>query len=451
MYPLTFAQVASILGLESNNQSLISKVIIDSRQAKPGSLFFALPGTHVDGHQYVPDVLAKGGFAVVKTEYGSGEGILPVSDPLLALQQLAAEYLKQHPVPVIAVTGSNGKTTTKDLIAQVLSKKFVVHKTKGNFNNELGLPLTILELEPEHEIMVLEMGMRGLGEIAALAELAPPDVAVITNVGPVHLELLGSLENVAQAKTELLEKLSPEGLAILNGDDSLLRLHSYKAPLVWFFGEQADNQLQASNINIDQNGLASFTCHWQEQKVFVKLSVPGKHNVLNSLAAIAVGLHFGISLADCAAGLKDANLTEMRLEVIEGPRGVKIINDAYNASPASMAAALDTVKSMASEGRKVAILGDMFELGSVAEQAHQELGRLASQACDYLIYVGSYAALVKKGAEDEGLSPADIHIYSQVSDLIQNLEKLIADQDLVLVKASRGMALEQVVDALLER
>lgn len=451
MYPLTFSQVASYLGLESSDMTRITQVIIDSRVAKVGSLFFALPGSKTDGHKFVPQVLEQGGFAIVKKGYGAHQGILEVDNPLLALQQLAQGHLKQIGLPVVAVTGSNGKTTTKDLVAQVLSKKFSVHKTEDNFNNEIGLPLTIMGLKQEHQIVVLEMGMRGLGEIQALTKIAPPNIGVITNVGPAHLELLGSLENIAEAKTELLHSLPPEGLGILNGDDCLLGKHSYKAPKVLFFGAGKHNQLRASHIQVDQEGIASFVCHWQEEQALVRLAVPGKHNVYNSLAAIAVGLEYGISLTECIASLKQANVTKMRLEVKRSISGIKIIDDAYNASPASMGVALDTLKSIEDGRRKVAVLGDMFELGEFSEAAHFELGKSASKVCDLLFCVGSYASIVKKGAEAGGLAADQIVTYTTVAELLSVLDDYVCKDDLVLVKASRGMALEQVIDVLLER
>lgn len=448
MYPLTFKQAADLLGQRRSDQNLISKVIIDSRDAEAECLFFALPGSNVDGHDFVDDVLKAGGYAVVRRGYGRGERTIEVDDPLTALQKLAQYQLKQIDIPVVAVTGSNGKTTTKDFTAAVLEAKYSVWKTQGNYNNEIGVPLTILAIEPHHEIVVLEMGMRGLGEILHLTEIAPPQVAVITNVNPVHMELLGSLDNIAQAKAELLEGLRPGGTAVLNGDDHRVRNHASKAGRVLFFGKNAANQLRAENIRVDQDGCASYDLLWNDIRVSVSLPVRGVHNVLNSLAAVGVGLQFGIPVSEAASALKHVELTGMRFEKEEGKSGITILNDAYNASPASVRSALETLDLMASSGRKVAVLGDMYELGSISESAHQEVGRYAAQVCDFLIFVGRFADYMQKGAESAGASPSQMKIYHSVEELLSELEGLINPQDLVLIKASRSVQLERAAEVL---
>lgn len=451
MYPLSLSQVASDLNLQSPRNDIISKVIIDSRESEPNCLFFALRGTKVDGHKFVNQVIDHGGFAVVRQGFGSGDRILNVPDPLLALQELAKAHLKRISIPIVAITGSNGKTTTKDLTAAVLSSKFDVHKTQGNFNNELGLPLTIMGLEPHHQIIVLEMGMRGLGEIKQLAMIAPPDVAVITNIGPVHLEVLKSIENIAKAKSEILTELKPSGAAILNGDDQLVRKHCTTNRDKLYFGSGFDNTLRATDIKMDQKGIPSYIGHWHDQSQLVKLNIPGKHNVYNSLAAIGVGLKFGIDFQDCIANLKHVQLSEMRLTVEPGRDGTFIINDTYNASPASMLASLDTMDQIRTDGRKVAILGDMLELGALTEESHAQIGAYAANVSDSLAFVGQYAHYFKKGAVEAGFSPSKIRIYDTAKSLIENINQLIEPNDLVLVKASRGVALEQVVAELKER
>lgn len=451
MYPLSLSQVASDLQLQSSSKDIISKVIIDSREAEPNCLFFALKGTKVDGHNYVKQVIDQGGFAVVKGGFGSGERILNVPEPLLALQQLAAAHLKRISIPIVAITGSNGKTTTKDLTAAVLSSKFNVHKTQGNFNNALGLPLTIMELEPHHQIIVLEMGMRGLGQIKSLAKIAPPDVAVITNVGPVHLEVLKSIENITKAKAEILSELKHDGTAILNGDDQLVRRHCITNRNKLYFGSEKANKLCATDIDLDHDGNPSYTAHWCDQSFPVKLNIPGKHNVYNSLAAIGVGLQFGIDFQECIANLKYVSLSEMRLTIESGKNEVRIINDVYNASLASMSSSLDTLKHIRATGRKIAVLGDMLELGVLTEEAHGQIGFQAANICDFLIFVGQYAHFLKKGALEAGFPSTNIRIYETTKSLIENIDQLIQPNDLVLVKASRGVALEQVVTELKER
>ena len=451
MYPITFSQVAALFGKERSDQTQISKVIINSRDAVPACLFFALPGSKVDGHQFVNDVLQQEGYAVVKQGFSSDERVIEVADPLAALQKLAQFSLKQSGIPVIAVTGSNGKTTTKDFTAAVLQARMPVWKTQGNFNNELGLPLTIMEIEPHHEAVVLEMGMRGLGEIRHLTEIAPPQVAVITNVFPVHLELLGSIENIAAAKAEVLEGLKPGGAAVLNGDDPLIRCHAAKADQVLFFGKNPDNQLRAENIKVDQKGCVSYDLIWEGKSYPVILSVPGVHNVYNSLAGIGVGLLFGIPVADAIQALRHVELTEMRLEIVESSDGITIINDAYNASPASMRSALETLAKMQSFGRKIAVLGDMYELGPISDRAHEQVGEQAAGVCDLVIFVGQNAQVMRKGAELAGFPRSKIIIYQSVEQLLPELKDLVEPNDLVLIKASRSVQLERAAAVLKAR
>jgi len=451
MFPSTFAEAASILGKQSSNQTRIEKVIIDSRQASAGSLFFALPGSKTDGHNFVGDVLDAGGYAVVKRGWGQNQRVIEVDDPLLALQKLAKSCLEKLGIPVVAITGSNGKTTTKDFTAAVLGAKYHVCKTKGSYNNEIGLPLTILGIEPSHEVLVLEMGMRGLGEIKHLTEIAPPQVAVITNVYPVHLERLGSIENIAEAKAEILLGIKPGGSAVLNGDDPLIRQHAVKAKHVLFYGRDGQNQLRADNISVDGRGRVSYDLRWNNQVYQVELPIPGVHNVYNSLAAIGVGIQFGIPISIAIEALPEAEFSGMRLEIDYSPDGVMIINDAYNASPASMEAALATLNQMGGGRRKVAILGDMYELGPISDTAHEQVGIKAAEVGDLLVFVGKNAYLMSKGAQSAGFSPANIRIYSTVEQLMAELDQFIEQGDLVLVKASRAVALDQVAAALKAR
>ena len=450
MFPLTFAEAAAVLGQHSTDQTRIEKVIIDSRQAAAGSLFFALQGSKTDGHHFVDAVLEAGGYAVVKRGWRQDRRIIAVDDPLAALQKLAQAHLAKIGIPVVAITGSNGKTTTKDFTAAVLGAKYKVSKTQGNYNNEIGLPLTIMSIEPWHEITVLEMGMRALGEIRHLTEIAPPQVAVITNVFPVHLELLGSVGNIAEAKAEILLGLAG-GSAVLNGDDSLVRRHACKAKHVLFYGTDTGNQLRAENIAVDSQGTVSYDLRWNDQAYRVELPVPGVHNVYNSLAAIGVGIQFGIPISIAIEALPQAELSGMRLEIEHSADGVMIINDAYNASPASMQAALTTMEQISGSRRRVAVLGDMYELGPISDLAHEEVGAFAAEVCDELVFVGKYAHLMYKGACSAGFSPSRIRIYAAVEQLLPELSQLVEKQDLVLVKASRVVALEQVVAALKER
>ncbi len=449
MRSLSFSQVASFLHTECSSQELMKRVIIDSREASAGTLFFALPGEHTDGHQFVEDVLKQGGFAVVKTGYGSGDRVIEVADPLEGLQRLAKQYLALFSVPVVAVTGSNGKTTTKDMIAAILSEKWSVHKTQGNFNNEIGLPLTVLGLDESHQILILEMGMRGLGQIFQLTQIAPPDIAVITNIGPVHLELLKTQKNIQHAKGEILTGLKPNGMAVLNGDDPLVReLGENSEHLVLYYGMRQACGLYASDIILDSLGRASFTCHYQQRTLPVSLPIPGVHNINNALAAMGVGLRFGLSIDQCIKGLRSVIVSKMRMQLTEGQKKIRIINDVYNASPASMKAALDTLSSIETGKRRIAILGDMRELGELTQQAHIDIGNYAARKCDHLVCIGQYRNYLQEGARLAGFCDSNIGVYECIEDFLDQIWQHIEPKDLVLIKASRGVALERVVDVL---
>ncbi|NLL43709.1 MAG: UDP-N-acetylmuramoyl-tripeptide--D-alanyl-D-alanine ligase [Firmicutes bacterium] len=444
MRPLTLAQIAKYTQGQAIGEGVVDHVVIDSRQAQAGSLFVALPGENVDGHQFVSDVIAKGGYGLVKKGSHPGPGIVEVNDPLLALQTLAQKYLADYPVPVVAITGSNGKTSTKDMINQVLSTKWAVHATQGNHNNEIGVPLTVLGLEEHHDILVVEMGMRGLGQIRRLTEITPPNYGVITNIGPVHLELLGGMGQIAQAKGELLEAMDASGVAVLNGDDPSVRgqARNFKGQIV-YYGLDVANDVVGRGISMDAEGRPSFTIRYGSEEVLVKLTLPGVHNVWNACAALTVGVQLGISLKKGAEALKELASTAMRLEVRRSPGGVIVVNDSYNASPASMQGALDTLGHMYCSGNRVAILGDMLELGDIAESAHLEVGRHAAECAQTLIFIGEYAGLMQEGA---GRGEA----YASTDEFLDTGELQLESGDLVLVKASRGLHFEKIVAELLK-
>jgi len=442
--PLTLQQIAAYTGGKAIGEGVVTNVQIDSRETVEGSLFVALPGTKVDGHQFVPDVLAKGGFALVKEETYAEPGVVQVSDPLLALQELAKEYLADFPVPVVAITGSNGKTSTKDMITQVLRTKYSVHATVGNYNNEIGVPLTVLGLDEHHELLVVEMGMRGLGEIRRLTEICPPDFGVITNIGPVHLELLGGMGNIAQAKGELLEGMDETGVAILNGDDPSVRGQARSfAGRVVYYGLDVANDVVGRGISLDVEGRPTFLLRYGQKEVQVRLGVPGVHNVWNASAALAVGLQLDVDMAKGAEALTELASSAMRLEVQRNPKGVIVVNDSYNASPASMEGALDTLGHMYCSGRRVAILGDMLELGDVAEEAHVEVGRHAALCAKDLVFIGAFASTMREGA-----GRGDV--YSSVDEFLSSDELQLESGDLVLVKASRGLHFERIVEKLMK-
>jgi UDP-N-acetylmuramoyl-tripeptide--D-alanyl-D-alanine ligase len=434
---------------------------IDSRTLGPGDLFFALPGERVDGHRYVKQALAQGAVAAVVSDpnisqeegYPWAGTLLLVADTLRALQQLASYRRERCGVPVIGVTGSNGKTTTKDLIYSVLLEKFPVLKTEGNLNTEIGLPLTLLRLKEWHQAAVLEMAMRGLGQIEFLCGIARPVVGVITNIGTAHYELLGSLENIAKAKGELLEALPKDGLAVLNREDSWSvflgeKLRKKRGVRVLYYGFGRDADVRAENLVKSLEGVG-FKLIYQGQKQEVSLPLPGEHNVLNSLAAAAVGCSLGMTLPEIARGLSRATISEKRLEKRRGIGGSIIINDTYNANPASMKASLGVLSS--APGRRIAVLGDMRELGPLTEAGHREIGRyIVEKGIDYLFTVGELARWIGEEARGRGMDSARIYSYSTNREAGEKLRSLLREGDVVLLKGSRIMALEEVAESLWE-
>jgi len=440
----------------------VSGVEIDSRKVKSGDLFVALKGSMSDGHSFVFKAFASGSAALVEREWAqvnagslpAGKGLVAVDNPQEGLQELSRNYRESLKVKVVGVTGSSGKTTTKDMIAAVLSQSFPVHKTQGNFNNELGLPLTLLGLDSSHKAAVVEMGMRGRGEISFLASLAQPEVAVITNIGTTHLELLGSQENIAMAKGELLEALPANGVAVLNGDDTWCRILGSKLTCQVIYYSIADPgaDLSAKGIKPWAGKGLSFRVRYRGREAEVLLPLPGRHNAANALAAIGAGLSLGLELEVCARGLKELQMTAMRLEICRGPRETRIINDTYNANPASTVAALGVLAEQGANMPKVAVLGSMFELGADEEDGHRRVGEAAAgiKDLDFLVTVGELGRLIAAGAREAGLAAERIVSFAGTAEALDFLEDNLALGTWVLVKGSRGMKMEQVVEGLLE-
>ncbi|NLX90095.1 MAG: UDP-N-acetylmuramoyl-tripeptide--D-alanyl-D-alanine ligase [Firmicutes bacterium] len=436
-------------------------VLIDSRETKGGELFIPLKGERTDGHNFILNALENGaaGSLVEQRQlsllqgsgFPPGKTLVAVDDTLQALHKLAFFYRQKYMIPLIAVTGSNGKTTTKDFVASVLATRYNVLKTEGNFNNHLGVPLTLLRLEKEHDVAVLEMGMSGLGEISKLASLAVPSMGIITNIGEAHLEHLGSVENICKAKNELLDALGAGKTAFLNGDDPyLLRMGKNFAGQTFYFGFGEGANLRALNYFSSGNGLR-FTVEMPEMKrQEFEIPVPGKHNVYNALAAIAVGMHFQIESENIKKGLAEAKISGMRMERKTARGGFQVINDAYNASPSSMKAALQTLKDLAGSSRVIAVLGDMLELGDIAEEGHLSVGRYAADLpVDYLITVGELAVLIARGAREAGLPERKIFAVKNPRLALEHLQSLELKGSVVLVKGSRMMRLEQITEGLL--
>jgi len=423
----------------------VTGVTTDSRAVVPGQLFVALAGDRFDGHDYLDQVAAAGAAAaIVSTPRPAALPQLVVADPLLALGELGRAHRDRFDIPVVGLTGSNGKTTTKEMIAAVLAPLGPIHRTHGNLNNAIGVPLTLLGMESEHRVAVIEMGMSHEGEIRALAAMARPTVAVITNAGRAHLEGLGSREAVARAKSEISERLTAADTLIYFGDDSLLReMNKQRAAHVVTFGLGSTPNLTASNIL--EKGLSGSEFD-AEGFGRVQLSIPGRHNVLNALAALAVSRVLGVAPADAVAALARVRPFSGRMEVRRFG-AITVIDDSYNANPDSMRAALDLLRETPQAGRRVAVLGEMLELGQAAVPMHREVGAAASFV-DRLFLIGPSAGEVARAARGAGLAPDRIREFPDLIDLLAGVPPALADGDLVLVKGSRGMALDRLVSAI---
>jgi UDP-N-acetylmuramoyl-tripeptide--D-alanyl-D-alanine ligase len=456
MIKRSLKQIAEMVAAQNDiNQFadiMISGVTIDSRKIEAGKLFVPFRGEHVDGHDYVVESIHNGAAAALwqkdVPDPPQDLPILLVDDCLVALQELARQYRRELAVKVVGITGSNGKTTAKDMTASLLSQQFKVQKTEGNFNNHIGLPLTVLGLEEDTEIAVLEMGMSGRGEIEFLTKLACPDAVVITNIGESHLLDLGSREGIAEAKLEILQGLKDGGLAVLHGDEPLLmeRIHRYKGNVqVQTFGRSETNDLYPTEIHQLEQG-NRFKVNASPETF--ELPVLGTHNILNALASMLIARHFSVPFEKMKAGLQGIKLTNMRMELVEGKHGEKIINDAYNASPTSMMAAIELVANLRGYDRKILVLGDMLELGPQEEQYHLQIGEgLDREKIDLLFTYGDLGNHIAKGGR-QALGEQRVYAFNDKGELIKELERHVNNHSLVLVKASRGMKLEEVVKAL---
>ena len=443
--------------------TVVNDLVVDSRQVAPGCVYVALVGERVDGHDFCMQAVELGARVLLVTRPADELGhvltiardretaVVRVDDAVHAVQELAAYHRARLHCDVIGVTGSTGKTTTKDFLNAVLSTTLRVVSTEGNRNNELGVPLTILRAGAETDVLVVEMGMRGVGQIARLAQIARPTVALITNVGTSHIEVLGSQEALVRAKGELVEALAPDGAAFLNGDDvySEALAAMSEAPVIRY-GLSARCEVRADNIELDGESHASFDLVSDGRAVgHVRLSVPGRHNVYNALAAASVALHVGLPPQPIADGLAHASLTAMRLQVFTSASGVIVVNDAYNANPVSMKAAVETLADMKTEGSRVAVLGDMAELGSLTELAHFRIGeQVAAAAINTLVTVGERARRIAEGAQAAGMPAASIRRCASAAEAVELLGELLRAGDVVLVKASRVMGLESVVEGI---
>lgn len=444
----------------------IRQISTDSRSVRRGDLFVALRGDRFDGHEFVPAVLAQGAAgAIVHDEYRlparsaavrriegpSAPFLFGVRDPLFAYQQLATHYRSRFTIPMVAVTGSNGKTTTKDMVAAVLAQRWSVLKTEGNFNNRIGVPSTLFRLTARHQAAVIEMGVDQQGQTTRLCEIVRPTVGLITNIGPDHLEFFGNMEGSAQAKAELLDMLPSDGTAILNADDTYFDYLAARAQCrVMSFGLSEMADVRASGIMSDARQGTTFRLHLpgKSRPTTVRIKVHGTHNVTNALAAAAVGISLNLSGAMIAQGLGRFRPAAMRSQVVTH-HGVHIINDCYNANPASMKAALQLLAQWSPARERIAVLGDMLELGSETAKLHRDVGEfLALQGLSRLIVCGTLGRDIAAGARLGGMAGSQIDEVMDASTAADRLKKIVRQGDVVLVKASRGMKMEQVVQVL---
>ena len=429
-------------------------VTTDSRAVQPGELFVALKGGNFDGHDYCAKAVELGAAGVVIsheiTPLPANVAVFKVEDTLKAYQQLAHAYrMQQKNLKVFAITGSNGKTSTKDLLAACLSAKYKVLKTQGNFNNEIGLPKTLLSIQPDTDIAVVEMGMRGLGQIAELCQIAEPDSGLITNVGETHMELLGSMENIGRAKSEIVENLPAEGFAVLNGDNEYVVKAAVKTKAkVIYFGMGANCDYRGSDIVTAAFG-TDFICTEKAsgKSVKVRLQLIGEHNVYNALSAIAGAACYGVSMEESAKALSTARLTGSRQEIVY-IGDITFINDAYNASPASMEAALKTLaeakKAGNGKGRTIAVLADMLELGVISEEAHRRVGRWAVEyGVDFVLTYGQEAAYITDEAVKRGGNAVHCANRQEAEDKL----RCLADAgDIILLKGSNTMQVGKMLE-----
>lgn len=451
MNPLSISQIAQFAAgsLSSGDGNIhVCRVSTDSRSLKPGDLFVALRGENFDGHEFVESAAKNGAAGAIVDSNWRGDvpksfTLIRAADTLQAYQDLAANYRKSLKLNVVAITGSNGKTSTKDFTAAVLARRFRVTKTEGNFNNHVGLPRTILEATFEDEVAVWEIGMNHPGEIAALAKVAAPNVAIITNIGVAHIEFMGSREAIAKEKGALAEAIGAEGTVILNADDPFSEEIAARTFAKIIFAGTQRGSLRATDIRQAADG-SEFTILEGAHRCRAQLPVPGLHMVQNALLAVAAGRVSGLLLEDCAAGLAATPLTRARSQIRE-IHGVQFLDDSYNANPDSMKAALHTLAELDADGKRIAVLGEMRELGRESEHAHRDVGKTAAELrIDQLIAIGEVAAGIADAAQRGGL--ANSATVNSTSEAAALLDEISAPGDLVLIKGSRAARTEEVIE-----
>ncbi len=417
----------------------------DTRVLKPGQLFVALQGER-DGHDYIDAAMSKGAAAVLCTRMMGDYPAIYVSNPRLALGEIARRERMRIGMKVVGITGSVGKSTTKEMVASVMETTFRTAKTPANHNNDIGMPMAILAMPEDTEVAVVEMGMNHFREMAYLSRIARPDVAAIINIGTMHIEHLGSMEGIRKAKMEILEGMAPDAKLILNGDDALLgNLEEYPVQPITWFGSNPECNVYVTDVT--QQEQLSFTVHAGDSVLPVRMNVEGLHYVSDAMAAVTIGLTMGVTPENIAAGLEQFRNMAGRQEVIQA-RGVTILKDCYNAGPESMTAALEVLggKSV----RRVAVLGDMLELGTCTQAEHYRVGRIAAEKADIVLAYGPNAARVVGGCLTGGMTEKTAQAFTEIDQITAALERLVKPGDYILVKGSHGMHMEKILDAFLK-
>jgi UDP-N-acetylmuramoyl-tripeptide--D-alanyl-D-alanine ligase len=470
---ITLGQFLAGLGQQRTDASLgrvFEHITQDSRDARPGSLFVARRGETMDGHAFIADAVARGAAAVLAervvdvqrplwiADARQGTPVVPgpldpaavvyilAPDSQKALEQVASWRRRQLTVDVAAVTGSVGKTSTKELAAALLNRRYKVLKSERSLNTDVGMALTLLQLSAEHEKAVLEMGMYAPGEIAHLCQLAKPQYGVVTNVGPTHLERMGTIEAIAEAKAELVEALPADGVAILNADDPRVwaMRHRTKAR-VFGFGLTPGLDLWASDVRSRGLDGIAFTLHQGRKSAPIRLPLLGVHSVQTALAAASVGMTLGLTWQEVVTGLGQAP-GRLRLVVVRAANGATVIDDSYNASPVSVVAALNVLAEL--DGRRIAVLGDMLELGAFEEEGHRLVGQRAKDVADVLVALGQRGRLIGEEAIRRGMAPDTVFFASSIAEAVDILRRITRAGDSILVKGSRGMKMEEIVHGL---
>ncbi|MFW6280952.1 MAG: UDP-N-acetylmuramoyl-tripeptide--D-alanyl-D-alanine ligase [Halanaerobium sp.] len=435
----------------------IKEIKIDSREIESGDLFIAIIGENQDGHIFLKSAVENGAAAVIvsrEVELPEDVSILKVNDTTRSLQDIAGYYRRKYKdLKVIAITGSAGKTTTKDMISAVLSEKFSTLKTEGNYNNHIGLPLTLLKLNGSEDFAVLEMGMSGFGEIKLLSEIALPDAGIITNVGAAHLEQLGSLENIAKAKKELVDSLDESAAAFLNYDNKFCRkMGSDFEGRIIYFGFEKGADLRVRDYKFNKNQLRQdFKLEYKNKFYDFYIKKPGKHNIYNALSAVGVGFEYNMEAEDIQKGLLEAEFTALRMETIRLDNQRVLINDCYNANPLSVRAAVDVLSDFPGK-RKIAVLASMLELGKESKAAHKNIGNyIYEKNIDILLTVGKKAEMIAAGAEDSGMNSKKIFSFNSNNEAAEFLMSESREKDIILIKGSRANEMEKISEKLISK